>query len=564
MKTSCPYCATQLEKAVGFCTSCGQAIGKDVLLGGAQIKERFQIVKALKASELGNVYKALDLHLGGVNCLIREMLSDHIDLKERNESIECFRKETYIQSGLRHQGLPSIKDYFEHIGKQYVIMDYFEGESLIDILKDHIRRKGCPLPQEKVINWAVEICNILEFLHTQPVPYIFREIKPSNVMLEKNSEKIILFNMESDFRQYIKGERLTSETPGYTPKEQFDGNPEPRSDLYALGKTMSHLLTGVEPNPFTRIRISKYCTNLTEGLERLIEIAIDEDPARRFPNAKKMREALELITVKDSTNQTFDDAGQYTEKALQYLKNHQIDEAIMECNKAIMLNPSHMDAYLYLGHAYLKECRAETALTQYKKAEKLDPLNTRIHCNMALAYCQMGNIPDAIRENEKAIEIDANNIFAINNLGSIYRDMGKIKEAIDYYQRALSIDQGYAAAHYNLGLTYYEMGNYTDSANESEMAIEHDPGNVHARINLGLAYYHLGETELFIKQNKEVLTYDPNNARAHNNLGVAYYAGGDYENAVASFKKALFNDKNMEAALQNLKSIEEELKTKEK
>lgn len=568
MQKRCPQCGEESDQA--FCSRCGHAVGRDVLLGGAEIAGRYRIVKTISSTEFGNVYAAVDLRLGGASCTIKEYLLDYIDFSQRSDALLRFREETYLLSSLRHPGLPMVKDFFDDSSRQYIVLEAVEGETLQAMIERR-KKEGLPgLESDTVIAWAIEICDILEYLHNQSPPFIFKVVRPAHIFLKSPENRLMLVNLEADIRSFLSSRKGLTTMPGYAPKEQLQVSAEPRSDMYALGKVLFFLLTGEEPNPFIRVRLSSVRSDLREGLERVIDIVTEEETERRYRSVKDFREAMSRLLVHTAPVTTHilkDDekkelAQRHAEKALDYLHQLDIDSAIMECNKALLFCPELMEAHLYLGHAYLKEGRAPMAIEKYRKAIALEPKSSKAHCNMALALYNMGFIDAALEENQTALSLDPRNVVALNNLGSIYREMGKFNEAQLYYEKALAIDSRYVAAHYNLGLTYLELSRFEESARESEMTIECDPANVHAMINLGLAYFHQGKHDLFVECNQRVLTLEPNNAKAYNNLGVIAYAQGDFEGALQAFKKALQCDTTMEYSLFNIKMIEDEQKEK--
>ncbi len=153
-----------------------------------------------------------------------------------------------------------------------MVTEWIEGESLQKIL-DRAQQSREQLAENEVIRWGIEICEALEYLHGQSPPMVFRELRPSTVIMRMPQKKLVLVNSEPDFRKYLPGKRHIAGIPGFTPREQYEGKAEPRSDIYALGQTLLYLLTGIVPSPFKKIRLSTCRRNAREGLERLLEIA---------------------------------------------------------------------------------------------------------------------------------------------------------------------------------------------------------------------------------------------------------------------------------------------------
>jgi tetratricopeptide (TPR) repeat protein len=567
VQKSCPYCLSSLAGAVAFCTSCGHSLGPDVLLGGAVIHDRYQIVKVLTSSAHGTLYRARDLHLGGAFCAIKEFIIESLDFEKRSLFISRIREEAYLLTGLQHPGIPSLRDFFDTPGRQYMVWEALEGESLQEILDRALQEGKKGIDEATVITWGLEICDILDYLHRRDPPFVLGMVRPSTIFKRSREERIALFSPEADFRYLLTGRGHIPGAPGFSPQEQFAGHTEPRSDLYSLGKTMLCLLTGLEPSPFRKMSLSSH-PEVSSGMERIIVISIDEEPQKRYQSAARLRDDLTLLAsqprhVGCSKNRR-DEAHRCAEAALELLKSHRIDEAVMECHKALLLDPEQMEAYLYLGHAYLKEGRVDQALEKYRKASLLEPDNSKVHCNTALALNYLGRVDEAIEENERALALDPCNVVARNNLGSIFRERGRMEDAVREYQAAIGVEPRYMAAHYNLGLTHYELGNYDESAHESIIALECDPANVHAFINLGLAYFQLGKMEHFVSCNEQVIGIDPKNARALNNLGVARYLMGDMHEASKLFRAAMEHEEMKEQSALNLRMVEEEMDARER
>ncbi|MEQ8225068.1 MAG: protein kinase, partial [Candidatus Eremiobacterota bacterium] len=194
---------------------------------------------------------------------------------------------------LHHISLPVVIDYFIYNDHHYLIMDYIEGEDLENL----IIYKGIPgLPQYQVIKWGIQICEVLEYLHNRKLPVIYRDLKPSNIMLETESNRLILIDFGiACVNQEDKGcPRTRIGTMGYMAPEQYMGKPVPQSDLYALGATLYHLLTGSMPVPFTYKPVSTIIEDISEDspLEALIRRSLNLEIEQRFQTAKDMRLAL--------------------------------------------------------------------------------------------------------------------------------------------------------------------------------------------------------------------------------------------------------------------------------
>lgn len=187
--------------------------------------------------------------------------------------------------------MPGARDHFEEKGSFYFVMDYVEGEDL-----EAIQKREAPngFPEERVKKIACEVLEILEYLHTLNPPVVYRDLKPSNIMIRKQDKAVVLIDFGIARAVHSNATRKTAiGTEGYAPPEQYRGNPEPRSGLYALGATMHHLLTGVEPIPFHFDPVRTLRPDISAQMETVLPRALEMDPERRFSSAREMRETLE-------------------------------------------------------------------------------------------------------------------------------------------------------------------------------------------------------------------------------------------------------------------------------
>ena len=164
----CPKCHTPNLPRAQFCTRCGHYI----LLHNGGL--RYAITRVIKAGGQGTVFEAIGED--GITYAIKQMLDQFTNPHERNEAVKRFKAEADILKSLRHPCIPNIYDTFENQGYHYLVMEFVHGSDLEDI----IRREGY-ISEERALRWAGQICGVLEYLHRQQPPIIFRDLKPSNI-----------------------------------------------------------------------------------------------------------------------------------------------------------------------------------------------------------------------------------------------------------------------------------------------------------------------------------------------------------------------------------------------
>lgn len=201
--------------------------------------------------------------------------------------------EANMMKKLDYPSLPRIVDIIEKENVIYVVMDYIEGETLSSVLS----KEGAQ-PQEVVIEWAKELCRVLDYLHTQNPPIIYRDMKPANIMLQPNGNiKLIDFGIAREYKEQNLADTVSLGTKGYAAPEQFGGKgqTDARTDVYCLGVTLYHLLTGQNPcePPYEIYPIRYWNPQLSSGLEAIIQKCTQLNPEDRYQSCAELLYALD-------------------------------------------------------------------------------------------------------------------------------------------------------------------------------------------------------------------------------------------------------------------------------
>ncbi|MFL5733335.1 MAG: PQQ-binding-like beta-propeller repeat protein [Chloroflexia bacterium] len=281
--------------ADGRATEVVLANGTAPLPRNTVLQGRYDIEQVLGIGGMSIVYRARDLRFSTVArfCAIKEMPDTSPDPRTGQLRLANFEREASLLATLSHPGIPKIYDFFSSNGRVYLVLEYIDGKDL----ETQLENRGGPMMEEDVVTWAVQICDVLEYLHGhQPQPIIFRDLKPSNIIVTGgNKVTLIDFGIAKVFQSDKRGTMIGTE--GYAPPEQYRGLAELRGDVYALGATMHHLLTNSDPRtqtPFTfhERSIRKFNPRVTEYLETIILQAVEYDIDRRWPSAQAFRQAL--------------------------------------------------------------------------------------------------------------------------------------------------------------------------------------------------------------------------------------------------------------------------------
>jgi serine/threonine protein kinase len=225
----------------------------DELPVGTLLRERYRIVSLIGQGGMGAVYLTDDTRLPGRRCALKEIrLPVGMSPDAEAQAREQFHREASILARLDHPNLPKVSDFF-FSDRDYLVMDYVPGTDLLQVIRE-ARRKGRFLPEDQVLRWIEQLVDALSYLHRQEPPVLHRDVKPANVKLTPEGDvKLVDFGlvkpMDPDDVSTFTGLRGVGSIP-YTPLEQygeFSDHTDVRSDLYALGATLYHLLTGNEP-----------------------------------------------------------------------------------------------------------------------------------------------------------------------------------------------------------------------------------------------------------------------------------------------------------------------------
>lgn len=261
---------------------------------GTVIDGKYEILKEIGRGGMSVVYLAMDKHLNK-QWAVKEIRKKGSG-KNDEIVVNSLLAEANMMKKLDHPALPRIVDIIDNGVTIYVVMDYIEGESLDKILNEYGAQ-----PEELVVNWAKQLCDALSYLHSQKPPIIYRDMKPANVMLKPEGNiKIIDFGIAREYKEQNLADTTVLGTKGYAPPEQYSGQTDPRSDIFALGMTMHHLLTGVDPrNGEAYAPVRQWNPELSEGIEIIIDRCVEPAAENRYQSCPDLLYDLEhpeLIT----------------------------------------------------------------------------------------------------------------------------------------------------------------------------------------------------------------------------------------------------------------------------
>jgi hypothetical protein len=257
---------------------------------GSLIDGKYKVIAKVGRGGMSTVWLAMNIKTNK-NWAIKEVRQTG---KNGSEIVnQNLTTEIGILKKLQHENLPQIIDIFEKNNTFLIIMDYVEGRTLKAIVDE----RGAQ-PQEDVVNWAIQLCSVLDYLHTRKPAIIYRDLKPGNIMLRPDGRIVLIdFGTAREYKTGQEEDTISLGTKGYAAPEQYggDGQTDARTDIYNLGATIYHLVTGKNPTkpPYEIRPIREWNPSLSTGLEKIILKCIANNPNKRYKTAKELQFALE-------------------------------------------------------------------------------------------------------------------------------------------------------------------------------------------------------------------------------------------------------------------------------
>lgn len=357
---------------------------------GTVLDGKYEIWKEVGRGGMSIVYLARDNRLNK-QWAVKEIKND--GSKSTRTLLKGLEREANILKNVDHPVLPRIVDIINQEGVIYVVMDFIEGETISDRLK----KEGAQ-PQELVIEWGLQLASALDYLHNMNPPVIYRDMKPSNVMIKpEGGVKLIDFGTAKEYDVENNADTTALGTRGYAAPEQFGDskgrgiyNTDERTDIYNLGATLYHIVTGMNPcEPPYEIRpIREWNPSLSSGLEKILLKCTQADPKDRYQNCSELMYALE----------------HYDE----------LDDAYKKKNKRKMA--------AFVSTAVLAVAAGVTSFIGYSGLQKIKLDNYNTYIETGNSYRVEGNYTEAAEQYKKAFELDGSDAEAYDKYIQVYVD----------------------------------------------------------------------------------------------------------------------------------------------
>lgn len=432
---------------------------------GSLLDGKYKILNKIGQGGMSVVYLAMN-EKANKQWAIKEMR------KEKNKNYEIMKQslitETNLLKELKHPYLPSIADIIENDDTIIIVMDYVEGRPLSDILSE----EGV-IEEDKVADYAIQLCDVLDYLHSQNPPIIYRDLKPANIMLRPDGKiTLIDFGTARKYNYDSVSDTTCLGTIGYAAPEQFAGETlrqtDARTDIYNLGATMYHLLTGVNPSepPYELYPIRRWDESLSNGLEKIILRATRKDPDKRFNDCKEMSYALQHF-------RDLDDSYIATQKKKIYLFAVSLILSFTFFSMAIVVNGMERREISKVYNNYLSEAALKIAsagsenvvdsdiLKLFRDAINISPNSTEAYIRMLDYYCDLGQTRNGLMAISAMI---ASGTGDLGNNDDLMMRMGQIYFLGNSKDTEFDIDYGTAARYFDkVNIKKYPQAKYYSS-----------------------------------------------------------------------------------------------------
>ena len=437
----CDECGAANRSTSKFCAVCGnplstyaskaQSAVTGLLTNTTILKQRYRILRKIGPGGFSAVYFAEDIVFNAAPRSVKEMSiqspgSQPPNPQELQQSIEAFKQEALLLASLTHPNLPRIYDHFEEQRRWYIVMDYIEGQTLEAMLESV---SGGKLELSQVLHIANQLCTVLNYLHTRQPPIIFRDLKPANIMITEDEHVYLIdFGIARLFKPGQIKDTIALGSPGYAAPEQYGrAQSTALADIYSLGATVHHLLSGRDPRDdpfqFPPLILDQYVVgpSLAALIQRMVSPQKDQRPA----SIQEVKLALQKLPSLPRTTPQKDQRP----ASIQGIKlEPQKPPSPSGTTPSLKTREQiQKEQWVKLGDNHSKAGRHTQALVAYEHAIRLDP-------NLAVAYYGKSQSLNELKRHEEALSACEQATCLAPNSAKIYSSKGRALASLKRYE----------------------------------------------------------------------------------------------------------------------------------
>ncbi|GLV58700.1 hypothetical protein KDH_55300 [Dictyobacter sp. S3.2.2.5] len=530
----------------------GKVVPRRLASGTVLSGSRYKIDKLIASGGMGAVYRAIDTRFNRP-CAVKEMLDEFNNETERAQAVEWFSREATLLLDLNHPCIPRVRDFFAENGRNYLVMDFIDGHTLAEILDlegNVIGVNGARgVTEARARSWMRQVSSVLSYLHSQNPPIIFRDLKPSNIMVTNRDEvKLIDFGIARTFQSQRQATVIM--TLGYAPPEQLHGMPEPRSDIYALGATIHRLLTrhdavNNKPNAFAFPAVRLLRPDLSPAFEQVVMKSLAPQLNFRWSSAAELERALinlppitvvpplasptsgrgnevnsgqqqgapltpgihvsspNLTPVRPVSSPMAGPAAQHITTAMGHLSASRIEAAHDSVKWAHSLEPQNAVVHKIFGQVFARRTppQPDLALQAYNRSLQLNPNDAETHKLIGdIWYFLRQNPFQAIPAYTQSLRLNAQDLEAHDRLGQCFEKTNQVELAIREYQEAVRLAPTQPALlrlrlYFSLGQLAMRANQWSVAENAFVQVLILDAAEPRARFLLSQVYEREGKLE---------------------------------------------------------------------
>lgn len=558
----CENCGAANSPTARFCQVCGIQLPFNHTTGdlpdNTMLNGRYQLQRRIGQGGMGAVYKAADTLFDNRSVAIKEMSRADLSSTRVEEAEEAFEREARLLAGLVHPNLPRIYDHFAEDERSYLVMDFIMGQTLEEYLE---KEDGGPLPLEQVLDWGKQLCDVLGYLHNHQPPIVFRDLKPSNVMIDEIGHLFLIdFGIARIFKPGQLHDTVALGSPGYAAPEQYGKSQStPRSDIYSLGALLHCLLTGDDPSeqPFffrsASQRNAAVPVELEELLKQMLEMNAEKRPASVQDVAKTLRlidqqrisGTLTMATAMTRTSSTRPASrfSQQMQDAYKLYSQKRIKEAIAAYDRILHTDEFNPQAWQGRGLTQALGAQHREALASFERALQLDSKLVISWNGKGTALNMLHRDQDALAAFDQALLLEPNNALAWNGKGAAQHALGQSEQALNSFDLAHHFDPHMAQAWMNKGLVLRQLKRYPEALRAFDQALSHDKISAIYWSSKGTALYEMGQYQEALQAHQEATKLDARYAPAWYGLGNVLYAQRKLNSALDAYEHAINVDR---------------------
>ncbi|WP_172187178.1 serine/threonine-protein kinase [Microcoleus asticus] len=546
---------------------------------GQLLDRRYRVVQILSSGAFGQTYLAVDTRRPGhPQCVVKQLRPPSNTSTVLKTAYRLFKQEAEILEKLgKHDQIPFLLAYFEEGNQFYLVEEFVPGHALNREIV-----AGQPWREERVLDLLEEVLQLLAFVHSQGV--IHRDVNPSNLIRRKPDGKLVLIDFGSvkEVASHVSDydtefpRTIATGTPAYMPIEQFQGNPQFSSDLYAVGMMAVQAITGLpgtdlpklqDPSPsHTGEIVWRNRSQCSAGLANIIDKMVCHQFGKRYQSAEevlvdlsKLRHRLEPVnkapkkSISPSllSSESFSSrfktrfwwlilavfgaaiilvflfsylsrpnpikAKEYHEQGVEKSRNQDAAGALQAFNKSIQLNPNNPESFYRRGNANYDLQKYQEAIADYSQAIALNPKYVQAYFNRGLTRHDFNDKRGAIEDYTQALNLQPDDFDTYYERGVAYLELQDYKAAIQDFTEVIRLQPNLAKGYHSRGLARAASADLQGAIGDYTEAIKLDAKNVDAFYSRGRARFHLGDYQGALADYSQVIAIDPKSGDAYAN-----------------------------------------------